>query len=1102
MKRMFITVFTLMTVGVFCLFLSTSTYAQLTRGAITGTVHDQSGAIIAGAEIKVTNVETSAVRDAVTDENGFYRVGALDPGTYSVQIQKTGFSRVENRAIVVTTANETTFDADLKIGNVTESVDITSETDAVTLNKTNGTIGATYSERQVEELPLGAGRNVNNLALLSPNVFSAPGSTGISANGQRARNNNFTIDGADNNDISVTIPTVGVIPEAVSEFQIQTNPYSAENGRNTGATIGVQTKSGTNDFHGDVYDYYRGSDLNALTNTQKVAGRTEPPRSNRNQYGFAVGGPIFFPNIGDDGPSIYDGRNRTFFFYLFQRDQQRTGLLQGATIRIPTPAGFAALNTVPLRAGQSLASRLAVLSQLSFLTGIYAQNTTFSSINSTITANGVPIQTGLTSVGITQPSDADTHTFRFDHKFTEGDNFTGRYILSKSDQTNVISNLNFGNLFSGDQILIDHNLAMSETHIFNPNLINEFRFSFIRRNLDFPENDTTTPTTTIGGLVAFGGANNFPQSRVSNFYQFSDTLTHVFGKHTFKLGADLRRNILNNFSGFDFKGTFGFANLTNYLNNNATTFTQAFSAADFKAKQWQQFYFFQDDWRITQSLTLNLGLRYETADVPFGFFGTTDPAQNAALVPTPVKRDNNNFAPIFGFAYSPHFEGGALGAVFGNGLTVIRGGYRTAYDVLFYNILTVNAGNFPITTSVTQTNVLDVYPTLAPATSSPVFNPLATFVNSPPDLKNPESYLYSLSVQREIARRFVLEVGYTGSRSINQINQLQANPSILTPTQIAAVLSARNLGPNGMGQFTCPSGTLVTTPADCAGSAQNRRVRPTLGQRVLIAGLAQSTYNAGYISVNRRFANGLTFGIAYTRSKLLSNNDESLGVAAITNGSPQIPQDFGDYTAEKSLSAFDRKHRFVMHYLYEVPLPGFLERNFITKSLLGGFQISGITQYQSGQPFSILTGVDSNGNGQGGDRPNFNPNGIFTPDPVTGNLRTFTSPLIGGAFFVPLTGANSASGTPLANSLGNGNLGRNTLRAAGFWNTDLSVLKRFALPWGGEANHRLIVRADFLNAFNQDNYGIPNNNMNSVDFGKNTNNWGNRTITLGVKYSF
>jgi outer membrane receptor protein involved in Fe transport len=1115
---MFYTVTTLMTVGIFCLLLSTSAYAQLTRGAITGTVRDQNGAIVAGAEVKATNVETTLTRDAVTDEDGFYRIGALDPGTYTVQISKSGFARVENKAVVVTTQNETAFDAELRPGSVTETVDITSEAEAVTLNKTNGTVGATYTERQVEELPLGAGRNVNNLALLSPNVFSAPGSTGISANGQRARNNNFTIDGSDNNDLSVTLPTVGVIPEAVQEFQIQTNPYNAENGRNSGASINVQTKPGTNDFHGDVFEYYRGSDLNALTNRQKVQGLTEPPRSVRNQYGFAIGGPVFFMNVGDDGPGIYNGRNKTFFFYLFQRDQQRTGLLQGGAVRIPTPAGFAALQNAPLRAGQSLASRQAVLNQLSFLTGIYAQNPTFTSICSPVSPpptgvpacqtlnNGVAIQTGVTSIGIAQPSDSDTHITRIDHRFSDSDNFTGRYILSKSNQTNVISNLNFGSLFAGDQILIDHNLALSETHIFNPNLINEFRYSFIRRNLDFPENDPLTPTTTIQGQFAFGGANNFPQSRVTNYHQFSNTLTYLFGKHTFKFGVDLRRNLMDNFSGFDFKGTFTFTSYQNYLNNIASAFTQAFSAADFTAKQWQQFYFVQDDWRVLPSLTLNLGLRYETAGVPLGFFGTNDPTQNAALVPTPVKRDKNNFAPVFGFAYSPRFKGGVTGALFGDGLTVIRGGYRIAYDVLFYNILTVNAGNFPITTSVTQNNVTDVYPTLAPATTTPVFNPAATFVNSPPDLKNPESYLYSLSVQREIARKYVLEFGYTGSRSIHQINQLQANPAILTQAQINAVLAANANPPTGTPSvYTCPAGSPVATassPDLCIQTANQRRIRPTLGQRVLIASSANAQYNAGYISLNRRFSNGLTFGASYTRSKLMSNNDESLGVAAITGGSPQIPQDFTNYTPEWSLSAFDRKHRFVAHYMYEVPLPGFMERNFITKSLFGGFQISGITQYQSGQPFTILTGVDSNGNGQGGDRPNFNANGIFIPDPVTGNLRTFTSPLIGGAFVVPLIRTTTGFGLPLTNSLGNGNLGRNTLRAPGFWNTDISLLKRFALPWGGENNHRLILRADFLNAFNQDNYGIPVNSMNSTDFGKNLNNWGNRTITLGIKYSF
>jgi hypothetical protein len=1066
-----------LSLGLLLLF-SLQSQAQLTRGAVSGTVRDQAGAAIPGAKITITNPATNFSRTEISNESGFYRVGALDPGTYSVQVEATNFSKVENREVVVSTSSEVTFDVELKTGNISEVIDVTAQSEAITLNKTNGTIGTTIESKRAEELPLGAGRNVNNLALLSPNVFSAPGSSGISANGQRARNNNFTIDGSDNNDITVTIPTTPVIAEAVQEFQIQTNPYSAENGRNTGAAINVGTRSGTNIFHGELWDYYRGSRLNALDNIEKSSGLTRPSRFNRNQAGFSIGGPVYFLNFGEGVPAIYKGKDRTFFFYLFQGDITRTGAGLGGTIRIPTPAGFAALSTVPLRAGQSTASRQAVLQQLGFLQGVYSLNPQFRNLTN-VTANGIAIQTGQTNIGVSQPVDAYNHTFRFDHKITDDDNFTVRYILNKSESTNVISNLNFGSRFSGNQSLKDQNLAISESHVFNSSLLNEFRFSYIRRDLNFPENDTTTPSSTIGGLFAFGGASNFPQSRLTNFYQFSDTMTYTVGNQILKFGADLRRNVFRNFSGFDFKGTFGFTNLQDYLNNNASTFTQAFSAADFNAVQFQQSYFVQDDWKIKSNLTLNLGLRYETANVPFGFFGTKDTAQLAALVPPPVKRDKNNFAPIFGFAYSPSFKDGVLGKIFGDGVSVIRGGYRTAYDVLFYNILTVNAGNFPITTSVTQTNVLDVFPVLAPPTTFPTFNPLATFVNSPQNIKNPESYLYSLSFQREIARQFVLEIGYSGSRSINQINQLQANPAVLTAAQAATVRSTLNV--------------------NSIPSAQNRRLFSQFGQRVLIAADAQATYNAGYVSLKKRFSKGLLFDVAYTFSKLISNNDESLGVGAITGGSPQVPQDYFNYNADKSLSVFDRPHRFVTNFVYEVQTPGFLKSNGFSKAIFDGFQFSGIVTYQSGQPFTIITGVDSNGNGTaGGDRPNYIQGGTFTRDPITGNLRTFTSPLVGGAFSVPL----GTNGLPLANSLGNGSLGKNTLRAPGAWNSDLSILKRFTLPWGGETKHRFQIRADFLNAFNQDNYGRPVNSLNSVDFGKNLNNFGNRSITVSGKYVF
>lgn len=224
--------------------------AQLTRGAIYGTVTDESGAIVPGATVTVTAVSTNISRTATTNEDGFYRISALDPGKYTVKIEKSGFTTAEVKELVINTAAEISFDIKLKVGQVTETIDVTAQTEAITLNKTNATVGTTIESQRVVELPLGAARNVNGLALLSPNVFSAPGSSGISANGQRARNNNFTIDGSDNNDISVTISTSPVIAEAVQEFQVQTNPYSAENGRNTGAAINVSTKSGTNNFRG------------------------------------------------------------------------------------------------------------------------------------------------------------------------------------------------------------------------------------------------------------------------------------------------------------------------------------------------------------------------------------------------------------------------------------------------------------------------------------------------------------------------------------------------------------------------------------------------------------------------------------------------------------------------------------------------------------------------------------------------------------------------------------------------------------------------------------------------------------------------------------
>lgn len=1052
--------FSLLAVMLTALLLPSPARAQLTRGAISGTVRDTAGAVIPDANIKITNVSTNQARMATTNGEGFYRLAAVEPGLYTITIQKGGFSGVEVRDVTVQSSQEVTFDAELKVAAANELVDVSAQAEAITLNKTNPTVGLTATSRQAVELPLSAGRNVNNLALLSPNTFSAPGSTGISANGQRARNNNFSIDGSDNNDISVTISTTPIVPEAVQEFQIQTNPYNVEFGRNSGAQINVITKSGTNKIHGDVFEYYRGSALNALDNIEKSNGLDRPARFNRNQFGFGLGGPVI--------------KDRTFVFGLMQGDRTRNGNSPGPTIRIPTQAGFAALNSVPLRSGQSAASRQAVLSAIGFLNDVYAQNPVFRNPQNT-TVNGVAIPTAQTNLPISPLNNTWNFIVRGDHRVREGDNLTLRYIYNKPVDVNAISNRQFGSRFAGSQNILDQNAAISETHVFNGSLLNEFRISYIRRNLQFPENDPATPSTTIGGFFAIGGANNFPQGRIQNSYQYSDILSWQKGRHAVKFGADIRRIQLFNLAAFDSKGTFTFNNLQDYLNNVAVTFAQALQTATFDARQTQQFYFAQDDFRITPNLTLNLGIRYELAGVPFGFFGATDQQSLGAVVPGPVKKDTNNWAPAFGFAYSPKVEDGFFGKLFGGGKTSFRGGYRISYDLLFYNILTVNASNFPRVVVGRQDNATDVFPSLLPVTGSPKFDPLATYVNTPEDAATPYAEIYSFSIQREMYRDFVVEAGYTGSRGINGINQLQGNPAILTAAQAATVQQTKS--------------------ATSIPSVQARRIFPQFGSRVLIATTAQSSYNAGFLSVNKRMSHGLQFGLAYTFSKNISNNDESLGVGAITAGSPQVPQDYLNYGAEKSVSAFDRTHRFVVNYIYEIPwFKSSWAQAPVIKQVFTGWQFSGVTAFQSGQPFTILTGVDSNGNGGGGDRPNFNPGGAFSNDPLTGNLRTFTTSKVDGRFLVPL----GSNGLPLAFSLGNGNLGKNTLRAPSFWNNDLSLSKRIRILEG----HSLVLRADLLNAFNQDNYGIPVNNLNSLSFGLNTNNWGNRSMTLGIKYTF
>jgi hypothetical protein len=1027
----------------------TAGFAQITRSAISGTVKDTSGGVIPGATVIITNIDTNAVRETVTDGEGFFRVGALEPGPYKVSASLPGFVTVEQSDVAVRSAAEISLDFELKPSGVAEVIVVEART--ATLSRRDPTIATTISSRRVVETPLAGGRNINNLILTIPNAVSTTGQGTYAVNGNRPRNNNFMIDGSDNNDISVTIATSQVVPEAVAEYQVLQNPYQVEFGRNSGGQINVITKSGTNRFDGDAWDYYTSSKYYSLTNIEKASGRETPAQFNRHQMGFDVGGPIV--------------RDRAFFFGLFQRDTQRPGERPGTTVRTLTPAGYAALSSVPLGAGQTTASRQAVLQRLGFLQDVYGTNPVFRNISTTL-VNGVPIETGQTNINIVDPSTYYTFLGRGDYRLGASDTITFRYHYNDRSDTNLISNCVFGAIFCGNQSLLDTNLAASHTKVFGT-LLNEFRFSLVRRDLDFPENDPTSPTASITGLFQIGGSSNFPQSRVTDSYQFSNTSTKVKGRHALKAGADIRYLRVDNVSGFNSKGFFTFNNLQDYMNNRAFNFQQALQTASWFATQWQTFLFAQDDLRLTEDLTLNLGLRYELSTVPLGMFGATDAQSLGALVPGPAEKDTNNWAPRVGFAWVPR----ANNAIIGDGQTVIRGGYGIGYDVIFYNLLVVNASNYPRLVTANLNDVVGVYPNLLPATATAVFDPLAGYVNSPEDTQSPESRFYSLSWQRETGP-YLFEVGYSGSRGGKGINQILANPSILTPAQAALVASTRN--------------------ANAIPSVQARRLYPQFGNRVLIPAYvgpggndveARSEYNAVFFSGKRRFSDGLEFQASYTFSRWYSNNDASLGEGGTVQSS-QRPQNMFDYEAEWSRSQFDRPHRFSASYIWEIPGPG----SGLMRTMFGGWQITGVTSGQSGQPFTVTTGVDSNGDSNtGSDRPNVNPNGSFVWD---SRHQGFTN---NGYYVVPL-GTNNL---PLANSLGNGNGKRNAERARHFWNTNLSLAKAFSA-----GPTRLFFRVDAFNVFNQDDYGVPNLNMSSPSFGINGNDWGRRSLNMSVKVSF
>ncbi len=1056
--------------GVVFLF-SLALYAQLSRGVISGTVQDPTGAVVADVKVVITNTATGLSTETVTNGAGLYRFVAVELGNYEAVYSHDGFATNRITGIIVAATQEVVLNQALSLSSTVSEVSVVASSAVVELSKASATVERKLDQVTIQSLPLtGFSRDVNTLALLSPTATRAPVSGQISVNGQRSRNNNFMIDGVDNNDVSITQTANRIIPESISEYQVQNNPYSTEFGRAAGGQINVITSSGGNQVHGALWDYYRGNFMEPVSLLNKRAGLNYTPRFSQNQTGGSVGGHII--------------KNRTFYFGLFEANIRREApdARNATAATIPTPTGYAALASLPLRpaaAGtpaQTAASRQSALDVLKFLPSVQAGITTYDNIRN-VSVNGAPVQMGTVFIPLANPNDFYYYQARVDHRLTDVDNLSYRFLIDKRNQPDVASNLSFGSRFSAGQLILGQNHSLSETHTFTPRLVNEFRSSFVRRNLNFQENDPLSSTIGITGLGTIGGLANYPQGRIQTSWQFQDVMSYQIGRNALKFGADVRAARLFSNSAFDSKGTWTFNSFSDFLNNLAFQRVLAVNTSSFDATQISQFYFFQDDYKFSKNLTVNVGLRYEYSNIPFGFFGSTLANVQATRVAGPVRPDKNNFAPRAGFAYSPSGTNGLFGKLLGDGKTVFRGGYGLGYDVLFFNLVSAtSASNYPRVVSVQDNNLVDQFP-LLPARSAtvPDFNPLATFAFLPEDSQNPTVHYYSFSVQRSIGQSLITEVGYSGNRSYHGIRQGQWNPSILTPAQAAAVIAAKSTA--------------------AIPSVQLRRVAPAYGSRVTLETTAKAQYDALYVRVDKKLSHGLLVGANYTYSGNFSDNDESLGVADITNSSPQVPQDYFNYRNEWSRSIFDRPQRFAIHYVYD--LPWFSNTPGLVKRVMGGWQLAGITDFQSGQPFTVRTGADSGGIGTATPaRPDLNPNGIITKDPVTGDFRTFTTPLNGTGIFVTTLGTN---GLPLGNTkVGGGNLGRNTFRGPGWANWNFTLAKTVAV----RERFKVQLRTDWIDGFNHRNFGNPVATMSSSVFGTNSTDPGGRTMLGSLKVQF
>lgn len=1045
--------------------------AQVISGNIAGTVVDKTGAVVANATVTVTNIATGFSKTLTTNENGEVLFVNLPTGAYTVSASAPGFAKTEVANFPVQLNKTNSVKVALEVKAATEVVEVSGA--APPIDTTTPQVGNTFDSQLAADLPVtSSGAGVLNLALYNAGVSSSGGlgvGTGPSVAGQRPRNNNFTIEGVDNNDKSVTGPLVYVPNDAVAEFSTLQNMFSPQFGHSTGGQFNTVVKGGTNQIHGMVYSYDQNRYFNAMDATVVRNKLTENPRYDNNRFGGEVGGPI--------------KRDKLFYFADFEYNPVGAASVPGTPVCTPTAAGYATLGALPSAIapdGKTTVSlnttNLSILQKYAIAapdsTGGQCPYTTTNAANNNAlilctggalpNANGscptgspVPVDVGILSFTGPNYTNYWTLVSSMDYNISGKDQLRLRYIYNRGDGIDTAAQ--FPIFFQPVPNRYEF-VSMNEYHTFKPNLTNEFRFGFNRYSNNYPAGNFSFPGLDQFPNLQFFDTNiqlgpdpNAPQFGIQNLYQFSEGLSWTHGSHNMSFGAQYYWFITPSSFTQRARGDYEYDSLGMYLYDINPNYIaeRSVGLTTYYGNTKNVSWYANDIWRIFPSLSLNFGVRYEYGTIPLtlqkqALNAIANPAvpiqtPRGPLVFAAPEAPTHQFEPRIGLAWSPH----------GSADTVVRAGFALGYDQIFDNLglLTlppelIRTIDQDQTTAGILTNYLAggaippssegaTYPDQASAAAETgSFIPIST--------RNPASINWTLGVEHSFGQAYTVEVRYMGTHGyflpvqdrINRQNKI--SPSLYLPTYL------QNPGQAALNALT-------TTLADI--DAQSSYVPAYEAQNfngasiVSYLPMGNSIYHGLATQLTRRFTHGLQFTAAYTFSHAI---DDSTAEVFSTYLTPRRPQDFQNLRADRSNSILDRRHRFTLALLYD--LPYFKSGSWFRQNLLGNWMISPIYTYESPEWIDVQSGGDANLNGDtAGDRVLVNPNG--TPG-VGSGVSTLTN---SAGDIVAYLAANSSAQYIQAGSgalePNNGLLvaGRNTMASRPIDNVDLNISKRFKI---------------------------------------------------------